>query len=170
MNGKIRYACHFIILFLMFCLQTSPLLQHFAVANVTPDVVFACLFIYSLYYKQTEVITYALILGSFTDLLYEKIYGVTTLLLLGFVYLFTMLNKYIYRDNLVTILGCGFLSAAVYKAVWVIVEVAFTSGIESVGAVAQKALICCIYTTVCMIPVFLVCRRNSRKREEILRV
>lgn len=169
MNGKIKYACHFIILFAVFCLQNSPLLHRFAVADVTPDVVFAFLFIYALYYKQTEVITYALVIGSFTDLLYGKIYGVTTLLLLGFVCLFSVLNKYIYRENLVTILGCGFLSTALYKAVWAFIDAAFKNGMESTAFAAQKALICCVYTTLCIIPVFAVCRRNSRKREEALR-
>ena len=162
-NGFIR----FLILFLVFFFQSSPIIDRFSIKGVTPDLLFTVLFIYAIYIKDSEVVTYALVFGSATDLLFGKIYGVSTVLLIGFICLCILLNKYIYTESRVIVgVYCGIVSF-LYELSFLLINTAIWHKAVFSLEVFQMILIKSVYNGLVVLPGFYFARKIIRASQEV---
>ena len=167
MKTKCEYAMHFFILFFAFFFQCSPVIERLSVAGVIPNVVFVILLVYSFYLKDAEVVTYAFIIGSFMDVLYGKIYGVNALLLIAFVCIYIILNKYIYTESRIIVFVYCALSTLLYETFLVLVNLAIWEETVAFSKVATVIMIKCVYNAIVILPVFWIARKMHRLKQEV---
>lgn len=167
MKKKLNAAIHFLILFVIFFFQSSPIMDRFSVAGVTPDLLFAVLFVYAIYLKDSETVIYAFIFGSATDLLFGKIYGVTAILLIVFMCLCIIMNKYIYTESRVIVgVYCALISF-VYEFVFLLINTAIWQKAVFTGEVFKMILIKSVYNGLVVLPVFYIARKIRRASQEV---
>ncbi len=168
MKKDYGFLYRFLILFFVFFFQGSPLIQRFSVASVTPNLIFLLLFIYSIYLKDTEVITYSLIFGSLFDLLYMNIYGVFTLLFLGFAVLWQFLKKYLYTENklIVTLFTAGY--SLLFEVLLELINVALWQGAREFLADGKIHLIKACYNAFIGFFAFSIAKKIHTKKQEVV--
>ena len=166
---KKDYGCvlRFLLLFFAFFFQTSPLIQKISITSVTPNLVFILLFIYSIYLKDSEVVTYSLIFGSLADLLFMKIYGIHTLLLLGFVFLWQFLKRYIYTENklIVALFMMGY--SLFFEFILKFIEVSMQGEIKTLFLYAKAIFVKSLYNGLLAFFAFIVAKRIHLKKQEV---
>ncbi|MBR6719889.1 MAG: rod shape-determining protein MreD [Clostridia bacterium] len=167
MKTKLYGITHFILLFIAFFFQSSPVIKRFEVGETVPNIVFVLLFVYALFLKDTEVVSYSVIFGTLTDLIFGKIYGITTLLLILFVCIYIFLNRYIFTESMwVVILYC-FLSSILYESLLLIINTAIWNEAVISGEVFKILVTRCVYNGIVCIPVFYFARKIHRQKQEV---
>lgn len=163
MKRSLPYILRFIVLFMAFCLGISPLVEYFSVSSVTPNFLFTFLFCYALFYKEKEVLIYAIILGSVTDLLFGKIYGVTTLLLIAFTLLFFLLKKIIFSESKFSVAVITFILSAMYE---IIVGAINLGKLVFTFTYFEVVFAKSIYNALLAILIFVILKKINNKRQE----
>ena len=167
MKGRINYLVHFLILFLALFFQSSPLAQRISVAGVWPNAVFVIIFVYSLYLKQNEVLTYAVIFGSVIDLLFGNVYGVNTLLLMLITFLTYILNKFVYSESFLSVFVYAFVASALYEGMYLIINFKLCLTGDFMSQMLMRYAVKCVYNAVFALPVFYVAGSLRKKRQEV---
>ncbi len=167
MKSKLKMIIRFLMLFVVFFFQSSPIIDKFSIGGTTPNLIFVMLFVYALYLKDSEGTMYALIFGSATDLLFGKIYGVTTLLLIGTVCLCILLNKYIYTESRMVVgVYCGIVTV-LYETILLLINTAIWQSAILPGEAFKIIAIKAVYNGIIVLPVFYVARRIRRASQEV---
>lgn len=167
MKTKNNYLLHFVILFIVFFFQSSPIIERFKVGGVTPNILFVMLFVYALFFKDKEVVLYTVIFGSLADLLFGKIYGIQTLLMLLFVCIYILLNKYIYTESRLVVFFYCLLATALYESIFLFINTAIWKEAVISAYVAKLILIKCVYNGIVCLPVFYITRKSERLKQEV---
>ncbi len=167
MKTKLEYVVRFFILLIVFFFQSSPIIQRFSVAGATPNIVFTILLVFSLYLKDKEVVTYALVIGSLTDIMFGRIYGVNTLLLIAFVCLYIFLNKYIYAESRLIVFVYCMLSTMLYESLLILINTALWGENVLFSSAFKLIIIKCVYNAVVILPVFYIARKVHRLKQEV---
>ncbi|MDO5478270.1 MAG: rod shape-determining protein MreD [Clostridia bacterium] len=167
MKNKTHIISRFVLLLIVFFFQSSPIISRFEVGGVTPNILFVILFVYALFLKDTEVVAYTVIFGTLADLLFGKIYGITTLLLLLFVCTYIFLNKYIYTESIwVVFLYCLFASW-LYETLMLFINSAIWQETVLSLEVMRLVTIKCVYGSLICLPVFCIARKMHRLKQEV---
>ncbi len=167
MKKDYGYVFRFLLLFFAFFFQSSPLIEKISITSVTPNLIFVLLFIYSIYLKDSEVITYAVIFGSLADLLFMRIYGIHTLLLVGFVFLWQMLKRYIYTENkfIVTLFQMGY--SLLFEFILKLIEVAMQGEVNTLFLYSKMIFLKSLYNGFFAFLAFIVAKRAHLKKQEV---
>lgn len=167
MKNKLHGILRFILLFTAFFFQGSPVIKRFEVGSALPNILFVLLFVYAIFLKDTEVVSYAVFFGTMADLLFGKIYGIITLLLLLFVCLYILLNRYIYTERIWVVMVYCFIASFFYETLLLSINTAiWKEAVLSVPVVKILITRCCYNSVVC-IPVFYVARKIHRLKQEV---
>jgi len=150
---KCKYVLRFFILLFAFFFQSSPVIEKLSVGGVTPNIVFAILLVFSLYLKDKEVVTYALIIGTFTDILFGKVYGITTLLMIAFVCIYILLNKYIYAESRLIVFFYCIISSFIYELILYLINMALWDGGFAFTEAISLILVKSVYNAVVILPI-----------------
>ncbi len=167
MKTKCKYILRFFILFFAFFFQSSPIMDKLRVGGVTPNIVFAILLVFSLYLKDKEVVIYALIIGSMSDIIFGKIYGVNTLLLIAFVCIYILLNKYIYAESRLIVFFYCMISTLVYELLHYLINMSLWGEKIAFAVAVKLILVKCLYNAVVILPVFYTARKVHRLKQEV---
>ncbi len=167
MKKDYGFICRFLILFFAFFFQTSPLIEKISITSVTPNLIFVFLYIYAIYLKDSEVITYSLIFGSFADLLFMRIYGIYTLLFLGFVFLWQFLRRYIYTENkfIVALFMMGY--SFVFEFILKFIEIAMQNKVETLFLNTKVIFVKALYNGIVALFAFSLAKRIHLKKQEV---
>ena len=162
-----KYIIRFFILLFAFFFQSSPIMDKLSVAGATPNIVFTILLVFSLYLKDKEVVTYALIIGSFTDIMFGKIYGITTLLLIAFVCIYILLNKYIYAESRTIVSVYCMISTVAYELLNYLINMALWGEKISFAVAIKLIVVKSLYNAVVILPTFYIARKVHRAKQEV---
>lgn len=167
MNKRVlRKIIHFLILFAVLCFKYSPLLSRFAVSSVLPDPVFSVLFVYALWLSPEEAVADAALCGTFADLIFGKIFGVTALIYIALVCLLIFLNHYIYCGSSKVVVFYAFLTGTICEMLLLSARLA-AYGIPLTWALVGRTVGEGIYTALLTIPVFLIARAWHNRQQEV---
>lgn len=169
MKKRLSYIFHFLILFFALFLQSSPLIKKISVGGVWPNMVFMLLFVYALYLKNSEVFLLAVISGSVTDLIFGDIYGVYTLLFVGFVLLFQLLNRVIYSESLPAVFIYALLAEGLFEGIFLIIDLSIPGTDVISGEIIKRYIVKCIYSAVFALPVYSAAAAIHRRKQEVRR-
>ena len=167
MKNRLHRVTYFLILFITFFFQSSPVLDRFSVAGVKPDIVFVLLFIYALFLKDSEAVFSAVAIGTFTDLIFGKIYGISTLIFLGFLCLYILLKRYIYTESKWVVFVYCFVATFAYEMLRLFINTAIWGEAVFSAEVMKMMVIKGFYNGIICIPVFCLARRILRLRQEV---
>lgn len=169
MKGRLAYIIHFLILFAVLVLQSSPIIRKISVAGAWPNMLFVLIFIYALYFKDSEVVFYAFIFGSVIDLMFGTVYGINALLLVAFSCLFFWLNRFIYSESSFTVFLYVTASSLLFEGIMYIINL---NGFFECGIALEMAGYCIaksVYTAVFAVPVYVIARKIHFKKQEVRR-
>lgn len=167
MKKDYGYIFRFLILFFVFFFQSSPLMERFSVAAVTPNLIFVILFIYSIYLKDSEVITYSLFFGSLFDLLFMNIYGVFSLLFFLFVCLWQFLRKYIYTEHRLIVALFTVVYSLIFEFILKLINIAVWDGNSPSFMTGRILLIKACYNGVVAFFIFWIAKKIHLKKQEV---
>ncbi len=166
MKEKQKYIIHFLILFVVFWLQCSPLKQKISVLGMWPNALFSLIFVYCIYLKNKEVFVYAIVFGSLYDIIFGDIYGINTILLMMFVCMFFILNKFIYNESAFTVFIYGFVSSFLYEGVFMLISLSQYKDNAIINELFLRLSVKSIYDAVLILFLYIIARRIHRKRQE----
>ncbi len=169
MKGRFAYIIHFLILFAVLVLQSSPIIRKISVAGAWPNMLFVLIFIYALYFKDSEVVFYAFIFGSVIDLMFGTVYGVNALLLVTFSCLFFWLNRFIYSESGFTVFLYVMVSSLLFEGIMYIINLNGFSECDIAWKMAGHCITKSVYTAVFAIPVYGIARKIHSKKQEVRR-
>lgn len=169
MKKRAAGAIHFLILFAALVIQSSPVVHKISVGGVWPNMVFSVIFVYALYLKEREVICYAFIFGSATDLFFGNIYGVNALMLVVFALLFYFLNKFIYSESCFSVFLYMLAASILYEGVFLLINLKEFIACGFMREMTERYAVKCIYNAVFTLPVYLAARRIRLKNQEVRR-
>lgn len=169
MKGRLAYIIHFLILFAVLVLQSSPVIQKISVAGAWPNMLFVLIFVYALYFKESEVIFYAFIFGSLIDLVFGTVYGVNALLLVAFSCLFFWLNRFIYSESCFTVFLYILVSSILFEGVMYLINLNSFSASGIAWEMAGYCITKSVYSAVFAIPVYIIARKIHFKKQEVRR-
>ena len=167
MKNKIQYMLRFLLLATVFFFQSSPLIGHLSVGGVNADWLLTILFIFTFYLGDTELMVYAVVFGSMTDLLFGKIYGIITLLMLAILFICKILNRYINTERKTVVCTYLALVTLIYQACMLLISFAIWSEVITFGAAFRIILIKCVYNAVIAIPVFYIVKKLHELKQEV---
>lgn len=166
MKGKQKYIIHFLIMFVVFMLQCSPLKYKISVLGVWPNAFFSLIFVCCIYFKNKEVFLYAILFGSLNDIIFGDIYGINTILLMIFVCMFFVLNKFIYNESAFTVFIYGLVSSFLYEGIFMIINLSQYKDNSVINELFLRLTVKSIYDAVLILLIYVIARHIHRKRQE----
>lgn len=169
MKRRIAYIIHFLILLFALFLQSSPLMLRISVSGARPNIVFMALFVLSLYIKQNEALTLAFLIGSFADLVFGDIYGIYTLLFMGFVIVFFLLNRFILSESYFTVFVYALLASALFEGFFMLINFGDWKMSGILGEMAECYIIKIIYDALTALPIYAIVTAVHKRAQEVHR-
>ena len=147
---KYRYA--FILYLLAFIVQSS-LLQNVSILGVAPNLLLLLTIALSFLFNERYGMIFGIIFGLISDLLFSQVIGVSALSYFLVALSVSSIKKYLYRDNIFSILFISAVGTIFYNAlVWSISSI-FGGDIGPLYAL-YKQPIAVVYNSLIMLPFY----------------
>ena len=163
MEVTLKYKYSFILFLIGFILQSS-VMHHISIFGVTPNLILCLVIIFSFLYDDDHGIVFGLIFGLIQDICFSEIIGVAAISYLLIALLCLELNRYLYKESLISILivsSIGTISYGLFY--WGIIKM-LGSEYEFIYMLKMEAILL-IYNGIVMLIMYLIMSRRVIKHQ-----
>ncbi|MBP6491528.1 MAG: rod shape-determining protein MreD [Clostridia bacterium] len=156
-----KYRYSFIIFFIAFILQ-STIMNHFAIFQISPNLILCLVVIFSFLYEGYHGILFGLIFGLIIDICFAQIIGISSVAYFSVALICIEMKRYLYKDSFVSVTIVSCVGTVVYALLYWSINRMLGSGFEFLYAMEKEAFLL-VYHIVITLAVYQIVSRSVIK-------